>query len=188
MLALLTALLVASPPGPTLIEGITDVDGDPGIHAAFDVDADADIVLELLWDVSRFKTLFPDINEITVLARPDDRTVEVRFVIDAVVAKPNYTLRRTIDRAARHISWISIAGDVKKIVGHWQITAVPGEHRSRLTYQTVVDVGVPGASTLYRSLVMGKIEMVIDRVRAASMAAEAARSAATTSVVPSLSP
>ena len=182
LVALALALAAAGPP---VIEAITDAEDAPGVRAVFDVDTDADVVLELLWDVARFKTVFPDIQELAVMKRPDDSTVEVRFVVDAVIAKPNYTLRRKIDRVARRISWVSIAGDLKKIVGHWHITplivADGVRPRCRVSYQTVVDVGVPGASSIYRSVVMGKVEQVIERVRQASaLAAQTAAAKPTT--------
>ncbi|MDP2341765.1 MAG: SRPBCC family protein [Deltaproteobacteria bacterium] len=167
MLTLVATLVIATAP---IIEAITDADDAPGVRAVFDVEADADVVLDLLWDVGRFRKIFPDIQALEVMGRPDVRTIDVRFVVDAVVAKPTYTLRRKLDVANRRVSWVNLSGDLKKIVGHWQVAA-GGLGRCRVTYQTVVDVGIPGASSIYRSIVMGKVEQVIERVRMAAIAA-----------------
>lgn len=165
MLFAVLACVVAAAP---VITAISDQDDTPGVKAVFDVDADADAVLELLWDVDRFQLIFPDIKELHVEQRPDDRTVQVRFVVDAVVAKPTYTLLRKLDRSGRSISWVNVAGDLDKIVGHWRIAQ--NGSGCTVTYQSVVDVGVPGASGMYRGLVMGKLEEMIGRVQKAARA------------------
>ena len=183
VLVLLCSLAAAAP----VIEGITDAEDTPGVRAIFDVDASAATVVDLLWDVARFKTVFPDIQELTVLARPDDHTIDVRFVVDAFVARPTYTLRRTLNASYGLISWVNIAGDLKKIVGHWQVVATDVNH-CRVRYQTVVDVGIPGASAVYASMVMGKVEQVIERVRRAAVVAPAALPATSPPALTSGSP
>ncbi len=160
------------------VEELTDPDGTPGLRAVFDVDAAADVVLDLLWDVRRFKSIFPDIHTLEVVGRPDDATVDVRFVVDAVVAQPTYTLRRSVDRAARVVRWRNIAGDLDRVVGRWQVAVVDAA-RCRVTYESFVDVGVVGVSGMYRSIVRGKVDQMADRVRAA--AAQAAGAPATSS-------
>jgi ribosome-associated toxin RatA of RatAB toxin-antitoxin module len=149
---------------------LTDPAGVPGLRAAFDVAAPADVVLDLLWDVSRFRAIFPDIKALDVLARPEPHTVDVRFFVDAVVATPTYTLRRTLVPAARRVAWVSIGGDLKHIAGSWSVT--PRSSSScRVVYESFVDVGVVGVSSMYRSAVLGRVEQMVDRVRAAARAA-----------------
>jgi ribosome-associated toxin RatA of RatAB toxin-antitoxin module len=152
---------------PSLFVQEAERDGIPGVRAAFDVEAGADATLALLWDVARFRSIFPDIKELAVLARPNERTVEVRFSVDAVVASPTYTLRRTLESQARRVAWVSIGGDLKRIVGSWSVVPVTAQ-RCRVTYESFVDVGVFGVTTAYRSLVMGRVEQMVDRVRAAA--------------------
>jgi len=177
--ALLGAQAPSSPSSPSPAEGLdvvelADPEGVPGLRAIFVVDAPADVVLDLLWDVARFRSIFPDIKALDVVARPDDRTVDVRFFVDAVVATPTYTLRRSLDRGRRRVAWVSIGGDLKKIVGAWTVAPVsPG--RSRVIYESFVDVGVVGVSSVYRSVVVGRVEQMAARVRgAARVAAQAA--------------
>jgi ribosome-associated toxin RatA of RatAB toxin-antitoxin module len=149
---------------------LADPGGVPGLRAAFDVDAPADVVLDLLWDVARFRSIFPDIKALDVVAHPDDRTIDVRFFVDAVVATPTYTLRRSLDRAGRRVSWKSIGGDLKHIAGAWTVTPT-SPTTSRVTYESFVDTGVVGVSSVYRSLVVGRVEQMVGRVRAAAAAA-----------------
>lgn len=165
MIVAVVALVCAAAP---VIDEVVDKEGVPGVRAQFDVDADPDLLLQMLWDVSKFKLIFPDIKELVVDERPDDRTVVVTFGIDAVVANVTYTLRRVIDREGRSIAWVSTKGDLKKIVGHWIIQPKDGGG-SRVTYQSVVDVGaMPGATTIYRSVVMGKMTEIVGRVQKAA--------------------
>ena len=86
MLSLALLFTIASLAPPTVQE-LTDAEQTPGLRAVFDVAAPAERVLDLLWDVRRFKAIFPDIHTLEVVGRPDDTTVDVRFVVDAVVAE-----------------------------------------------------------------------------------------------------
>lgn len=160
--ALLGALALSTSSAPTIVP-LSDADGTPGVSATFEVDAPRDVVVDLLWDVSRFRRIFPDIKSLAVV-RDAHPVVDVRFDVDAVIASPTYTLRRTLDVAAGEIRWVSIAGDVKRIAGRWIVRAVD-ERRSRVTYESFVDVGVPGLSGVYRDLVKAKLDQMAGRVR-----------------------
>jgi len=158
----------AAAPSTIVISEVKDADDVPGVRAEFDVDADPDALLQLLWDVSQFKLIFPDIKELTIKSAPDDRTVVVEFAVNAVVKDLRYTLRRVVDREQRSIRWVSVAGDLKKIVGHWQLTRREGGG-CHVVYQSIVDVGfVPGASTVYRAGVLAKMNEVVGRVKNAA--------------------
>lgn len=159
---LLGALALSTSSAPTIVP-LSDADGTPGVSATFEVDAPRDVVVDLLWDVSRFRRIFPDIKSLAVV-RDAHPVVDVRFDVDAVIASPTYTLRRTLDVAAGEIRWVSIAGDVKRIAGRWIVRAVD-ERRSRVTYESFVDVGVPGLSGVYRDLVKAKLDQMAGRVR-----------------------
>ncbi len=168
-------------PSPVAADGVdvvelADADGVPGLRATFVVDAPADVVLDLLWAGARFRSIFPDIKALDVVARPDDRTVDVRFFVDAVVATPTYTLRRSLDRGRRRVAWVSVGGDLKKIVGAWTVAPLSAG-RSRVIYESYVDVGVVGVSSVYRSLVVGRVEQMAARVQRAAQSALAAQAA-----------
>lgn len=172
-LVVLSALAVAAP----VITPLTGVDDTPGVRCAFDVDAPAAVVLDLLWDVSRFKRVFPDIKELTVEGTPTPTQLDVRFAVDAVVASPTYTLRRTLDVNAGDIRWKNIAGDLPVVVGRWHVTPRK-DGGSDVAYESFVDVGVPGVSTIYRNIVLSKLHQMVERVRTA--AAQAKKTPATT--------
>jgi ribosome-associated toxin RatA of RatAB toxin-antitoxin module len=159
---LLSALAVATSTPPEIVP-LSDADGTPGVAATFDVEAPRDVVVDLLWDVSRFRSIFPDIKSLAVV-RDAHPVVDVRFDVDAVIASPTYTLRRQLDVNAGEIRWVSIAGDVKRIAGRWIVRAVDAR-RSRVTYESFVDVGVPGLSSVYRDLVKAKLDQMAERVR-----------------------
>lgn len=158
-------------------------DGTPGVVVTFDVDAPAAAVLEqLLWDVSRFRQIFPDIKAVTVVGGSGTR-LDVRFDVDAVIASPTYTLRRTLDVATREIRWHSIDGDVKHIAGRWQVEPL-GPDRCRVRYESFVDVGVPGLSVVYRDVVVRKLDQMVARVRQAAALLPRAAPSSTPDSVP----
>jgi ribosome-associated toxin RatA of RatAB toxin-antitoxin module len=160
--ALLSTLALATSQPPHIVP-LGDTDGTPGVAATFEVEAPHDVVVDLLWDVSRFRRIFPDIKSLAVV-RDAHPVVDVRFDVDAVIASPTYTLRRTLDVGAGEIRWVSIAGDVKRIAGRWIVRPID-ERRSMVTYESFVDVGVPGLSSVYRDLVKAKLDQMADRVR-----------------------
>ena len=181
--ALLGALALSTSSAPTIVP-LSDADGTPGVSATFEVEAPRDVVVDLLWDVSRFRRIFPDIKSLAVV-RDAHPVVDVRFDVDAVIASPTYTLRRTLDVAAGEIRWVSIAGDVKRIAGRWIVRAVD-ERRSRVTYESFVDVGVPGLSSVYRDLVKAKLDQMAGRVRQGASDALVAKAMPAPGVEPGL--
>jgi hypothetical protein len=165
LLAFLSTVLAA----PPVIEPLTGEHDTPGVRCTFDVDAPPAVVLDLLWDVSRFQKVFPDIKELHVEGTPTPTSIDVRFVVDAVVASRTYTLRRQLDSTHGDIRWRNIAGDLPVVVGRWHVTAGAGGG-SIVSYESYVDVGVPGVSTVYRNIVLSKLEQMVQRVRTAARA------------------
>ena len=181
--ALLGALLatsgapLASAPAPAVaratgafVEPLKDERGVEGLRSTFVVDAPADAVLNVLWDVSRFKSIFPEVRDMQVLAHHPGNTIDVRFEIDAVVASPSYTLRRCLTPAAAgggEVSWLSIAGDIKSIRGSWLVVPIDAT-RCRVIYTSFVDVGPVFVSGMVRGVAMRKATDLAERVRAAA--------------------
>lgn len=181
-LALLLAVPLQAPVQNPVVEPLEAPDGVKGLRAVFDIahlttDADADRCLETLWDVRRFRTIFPDVKSLEVLAPAPEKVpaatqLDVKFTVDAVVQTTTYTLRRSIDRGARKIEWHRIAGDVPTIRGSWAVTVVsPKDHSAprvaRVTYTSFVDVGYFVPTGMVRDLAMGKVNEMAARVRAA---------------------
>jgi ribosome-associated toxin RatA of RatAB toxin-antitoxin module len=182
--AVLLSVLALAMSTPPEIVPLSDADGTPGVAATFDVEAPRDVVVDLLWDVSRFRRIFPDIKSLQVV-RDAHPVVDVRFDVDAVIASPTYTLRRTLDVPAGEIRWVSIGGDVKRIAGRWIVRHVD-ERRCRVTYESFVDVGVPGLSGVYRDLVKAKLDQMAGRVRKGASDALEARTVPAPGVEPGL--
>ena len=171
MVLALLALLAAVDPGVALtaapvVEPLTAPDDTKGLRATFLVSAPPDLVLETLWDVKRFRQIFPDIEALEVLAeRPG--SVDARFTVDAVLAKVSYTLRRDVDRGARSVRWTAIDGDLKSVHGSWQVASTEDPLVSRVTYTSFVDVGYAVPSGLVRDTALKKVDQMVGRVRAA---------------------
>ena len=165
LLHVFLATLAASTP-PT-ITPVSDADDTPGVRATFDVEAPASVVLDLLWDVSRFQRIFPDILALQVVTEAPSQ-VDVRFTVDAVVTKPSYTLRRRLDVERGEISWFSVAGDLKRVVGKWTVRPASDARRCVVIYESFVDIGLVGISTVYRNIVTSKLHQMVERVRVAA--------------------
>ncbi len=169
--ALSAALSCAAPdaaPDPRAdpsVVPLTARDGVNGLRATFDVSAPPDVVLETLWDVSRFRSIFPDIHSLDVLARRDAE-VDARFTVDAVLATVSYTLRRHVDREHRVVSWKNIGGDLKTVRGSWTVRP-DGKGGSAVAYESFVDVGTFVPTGLVRDIAMKKVNEMAGRVRAA---------------------
>ena len=160
----LATLVAATPP---TITALSDADDTPGVRATFEVDAPAGVVLDLLWDVSRFQRIFPDILALHVVTETPTQ-VDVRFTVDAVVTQPTYTLRRKRDAERGEISWVSIAGDLKRVVGKWTVRPASDASRCVVVYESFVDIGFVGISTVYRNIVTSKLHQLVARVRLAA--------------------
>lgn len=181
MLALALLVALQNP----VVEALEAPDGVKGLRAVFDIpvaaevdiERDVDACLETLWDVRRFRTIFPDVKSLDVLAPaaekvPTATQLDVKFTVDAVLQTTTYTLRRTIDRSARKIEWQRIAGDVPTIRGSWAVTAVSAQDHSaapvvRVTYTSFVDVGYFVPTGMVRDIAMGKVNEMATRVRVA---------------------
>ena len=141
--------------------------GVKGLHARFYVHAPADVVLHTLWDVTRFKSIFPDIKTLDVIARQSDGAIDVAFTIDAVLTTTHYTLHRVLDVEHQRIQWQRIAGDVRFIEGGWTVSATSEPDVVAVDYESFVDVGGFVPTSIVRSIARGKVDAMADRVRAA---------------------
>ncbi len=167
---LLVAVIAAAPAvGPPVVKELVEHDVK-GLSAVFVVDAPPERILAMLWDVGAFPKIFPDIKKMDVLAKAPTQ-IDVKFTVDATLAEPTYTLRRTLDAAGGRITWVSIAGDVRHIHGSWSVRPLDGGARSEVTYTSFVDVGRIVPTALVRDLAIGKVEAMAKRVRAACAAA-----------------
>lgn len=141
-------------------------DGVKGLRATFFVAAPPDHVLQTLWDVKRFKEVFPDIHSLEVVRDAGDQR-DVKFFVNAVLADVTYTLRRTRDPIARTISWRSIAGDVRSIYGSWTVKKTSDPNVSEVIYTSFVDVMAIVPTAIVRDTAIKKTNEMAVRVRGA---------------------
>ena len=170
-LALVLALVVQAPScivdaAAPCVKPLRAADGVPGLRATFLVRATPEVVLETLWDVRRFRSIFPDIQELEVVEMRGEESADVRFYVNAVLARVSYTLRRDLDRTLRTVVWRSIAGDLKSVRGSWTVIPTPEAGVSQVVYTSFVDLGF-APSGLYRDLALGKVKEMAQRIRAA---------------------
>ena len=171
MLTLALAVALAAPAldvtaAPAVVP-LTAPDGVKGLKASFYVAGAPDAVLETVWDVRRFRAIFPDIQALDVLAARGDTEVDARFSVDAVLAKVTYVLRRDLDRARRTVTWTSIGGDLKSVRGSWTVLGTEDPAVSQVIYTSFVDVGYIVPTGMVRDIALGKVAEMAGRVRAA---------------------
>lgn len=150
-----------------VVEPLVDPQAVKGLRATFYVAAPPELVLETLWDVDRFRSIFPDIESLQVVAERGDASIDARFFVDAVFKKVSYTLRRDLDRGKRCVTWHSIGGDVKLVKGSWTVEPTADPRVSRVIYTSFVDVGYVVPTGLVRDVAIGKVDEMAKRVRAA---------------------
>jgi ribosome-associated toxin RatA of RatAB toxin-antitoxin module len=169
MLLLLSSSLHAAPLDVHAKPEVQELElkGVKGLHGRFYVRAPAALVLHTLWDVTRFKSIFPDIKTLDVVARQSDVAIDVAFTIDAVLTTTHYTLHRVLDVEHQRISWQRIAGDVRFIEGSWTVSATSEPDVVAVDYESFVEVGGFVPTSIVRSIARGKVDAMADRVRAA---------------------
>ena len=146
------------------VRDVTDEIGTKGLEAEFQVAVPPEALLEIVWLPENFPRLFPEIREARVLRR-DEQSIEVEFRVHAIIKEIRYSTRRTIDRAARTITWKEIGGDLKRVRGGWIIEdgATPGT--SRATYRAFIDPGRFIPTGLVREGAKRKLGEMVTRVR-----------------------
>jgi len=82
-----------------------------------------------------------------------------------VLKEVRYTLRRTLDRSSRSITWREIGGDLRRVRGSWRVESGPEPGQSRVTYAAFVDVGRFVPTALVRDLAMRKVSEMAERIR-----------------------
>ena len=146
------------------VRDVKDEVGTKGLEAVFEVAVPPDALLEIVWAPDNFPQLFPEIRDARVV-RAEGDWIEIEFRIDAIVKEVRYTTRRTIDRAARTITWREVSGDLKRVRGGWELKdgATPGT--TRATYRAFVDPGRFIPTGLVREAAKHKLGEMVQRVR-----------------------
>ena len=110
------------------------------------IDAPASVVFDAMTDFEKLPLWANGINEVVEETPPGIRAGErrIRFNSGVMGLNVTYTLAYTLVRPTR-VSWVSVAGAVKRIVGEYVLTPL-GASRTQVNYRLEVDAGfnIPG--------------------------------------------
>lgn len=151
---------------PPTIEEAEDR-GVKGLRATFTVDHPRNEVFALLNDLDQFTRIFPNVKSLKVL-KTHGNTQDVLYKVDAVLSEAEYTLRRTHQEGEKAdvITWNRLSGSAKIIRGSWTLYDLPRQ-RTKVVYQSYVDVSAVIPTSVVRDIAIGKTEEMIERIRKA---------------------
>ena len=105
-----------------------------------EIEAPIDEVFAVAADVEGSPRWQPEIKGAECVERAaDGNQVLVRMETDAKVRRLAATMRFDYERP-RHIGWAQEEGDLKSVVGSWELEDL-GEGRTKVTYELEVDLG-----------------------------------------------
>lgn len=146
--------------------------GKLGGEAALDIDAPIEALWEICEDVETAPTWQNGLEEIEVLERDDDgRVLVANSLSDAKVRKVTTRVRFEYS-APNELSWRQEKGDLKSLVGAWELEDLGGG-RTRATYRLEGDPG-----RVLGMLIRGPIEDRLREMLVGGRPAELARRAA----------
>lgn len=105
------------------------------------IEAPADTVLEVIYDLERYPEWTEEMRHVEVLSRDEEgRPVRAAFTVDARVVEVHYTLQYT--HGDNELSWRLIEGSMlNRLDGSYVIE--PADDRAHVTYTLVGDVDIP---------------------------------------------
>ena len=108
------------------------------------IDAPPSTVFDAMIDFDSLPQWANGINEVVDETPPGSSTRLIRFNSGVMGINVDYTLAYTLVRPTR-VSWVSVAGAVKRIVGEYRLTPVDAAS-TRVNYRLEVDAGfsIPG--------------------------------------------
>lgn len=148
----------------TSTEKVEGVAGINGLRATFYVGCAPDVTAAMLWDISRFQEIFPDIERLKVLKRSKNQ-IDAEFGIDVKVAWVEYSLRRRYDRKKRRIWWQEIGGDLNHVRGEWQIWPTKDPNVSKVRYSSFVEVSAMVPTSMIRDGALSAVKKLPEKVR-----------------------
>jgi len=114
--------------------------GTLGGEASAEIDAPIDAVWAVVEDVGTAPDWQDGLDSMEALERDDrGRIVVASSTTDAKVRKVTTRIRFTYDEAAHTVTWRQEKGDLKSLVGSWQLEDLGG--RTRATYRLDGDPG-----------------------------------------------
>ncbi len=154
-------------------EGIAGIDG---LRATFYVGCTPKETEEMLWDISRFQEIFPDIQRLKVLKRTKTQ-IDAEFGIDVKVAWVSYTLRRHLNSKARRIWWEELGGDLNHVRGEWRLWPTADPNVTKVRYSSFVEVSAFVPTSMIRDGALGAVKKLPEKVRRGCAATRAKKAA-----------
>jgi carbon monoxide dehydrogenase subunit G len=106
-----------------------------------EIDAPIDHVWELVQDVERAPDWQGGMKGLTGVQRdPENRVVLADVDVDAKVRTLRSQIRFAYESPSR-LSWVQERGDLKSVVGSWELSALADGARTQATYRVEVDLG-----------------------------------------------
>ncbi len=127
----------------------------PVIEQSVEIAAPADLVFSVARNVEAFPTFMSDLQSLTVLESSDDglRTVtEWVGIIQAFKMKIRWTQEDHWDVNALRDDFRMLQGDMDRMEGFWQFTAVDTDH-TRFDSNVDYDLNVPMVGPMVKGLV-----------------------------------
>lgn len=107
------------------------------------IDAPAEQVMGVIADFDSYPAWVEAAKSVEVLvAGPDGRAEQVRFVLDAGMVKDTYVLRYRWASDGMSVSWELVSGEIQK-AQFGSYTLEPENAGTRVTYELTVDLTIP---------------------------------------------
>jgi len=136
-----------------------------------EIDAPRDLCWEIAADIRRAPEWQGTLKSVDVIERDDEKRASlVETVSDAKVKEARATLRFSYDPPGA-ISWEQESGDVKWLLGSWELEEL-GPERTRATYALEADPGRM-LGMLLRGPVEGKVKEALTKSAAEGLKREA---------------
>jgi carbon monoxide dehydrogenase subunit G len=132
-----------------------------------EIDAPIERVWELVEDVERGPDWQGGMKKLTGVERDGDQRVLLADVeVDAKVRTLHSQVRFTYQSPSR-LSWVQERGQLKSVVGSWELSELEGGARTQATYKIKVDLGRIGL--VIRGPILGVLRSELAGARAGEL-------------------
>jgi len=133
-----------------------------------EINAPIEQVWKVVEDVERSPDWQGGMKKLTGLQRdPDQRVLLADVEVDGKVRTLHSVVRFNYDESPARLSWVQERGQLKSIVGSWELAELEGGARTRATYRVAVDLGRLGM--LIRGPIIGVLRAELVNARAGEL-------------------
>lgn len=125
-----------------------------------DVNAPADFVFRVLWDVARYPEFLTDVVETVVCPDADGHVQVANFEVQLVRIR-RYSLRMVAESAVR-IHWTLVTGDsLSQNEGGWDVTPHQDGRSCTIVYRLGIAFTVPVPDVIVRKMIAHNLPMML---------------------------